>query len=96
VNLNITPLISARIISAAGCPAAFWAPLGYMCFPLGMFLVAGPDSLYPRDTLKIALRLLWAVEQQTLSSETRSTASFRPQSTNRAIGILLTPVVFSH
>jgi MFS family permease len=48
VSVNITPLISARIISASGWRTAFLAILGYICFCTVIFFLAAPESTYIR------------------------------------------------
>jgi MFS family permease len=48
VSVNVTPLISARIITAAGWRNAFYAVLGFACFCAIFFFLAAPESTFIR------------------------------------------------
>ena len=49
LSINATPMISSRIISAAGWRAAFFAQLGYFALCLAIFLLAGWETLVVRS-----------------------------------------------
>lgn len=46
VSVNVTPLISARIITAAGWRNAFYTVLGFACFCAIFFFLAAPESTF--------------------------------------------------